>query len=77
MGYKVEVLDASLGGVFSCNNFTYKSKNSTLFVSFGAHPILEVKFRAELWQEHTGRDLNNLDSFEIPTFDMDMVSDYF
>ena len=24
-----------------------------------------------------GRDLNNLDSFEIPTFDMELVSDYF
>jgi len=63
---------------FSCNcNFTINPKNSTLFVSFGAHPILEVSLERTMTELMQGRDLNNLDSFEIPTFDMDMVSDYF
>ena len=78
LGYKVEVLDASLGGVFPVTAISLiNPKNSTLFVSFGAHPILEVSLERTMTELMQGRDLNNLDSFEIPTFDMDMVSDYF
>lgn len=78
LGYKVEVLDASLGGVFPVTAISLiNPKNSTLFVSFGAHPIIEVSLERTMTELMQGRDLNNLDSFEIPTFDMDMVSDYF
>ena len=78
LGYKIEVLDASLGGVFPVTAISLiNPKNSTLFVSFGAHPILEVSLERTLTELMQGRDLNNLDSFEIPTFDMDIVSDYF
>ena len=78
LGYKVEVLDASLGGVFPVTAISLiNPKNSTLFVSFGAHPILEVSLERTMTELMQGRDLNNLDSFEIPTFDMDIVSDYF
>ena len=78
LGYKVEVFDASLGGVFPVTAISFiNPKNSTLFVSFGSHPILEVSLERTMTELMQGRDLNNLDSFEIPTFDMELVSDYF
>lgn len=78
LGYKIEVLDASLGGVFPVTAISFiNPKNSTLFVSFGAHPILEVSLERTMTELMQGRDLDNLDSFEIPTFDMELVSDYF
>ena len=78
MGYIVEVLDSSLGGVFPVTAISFiNPKNSTLFVSFGAHPILEVSLERTMTELMQGRDLTNLDAFEIPTFDMDLVSDSF
>ncbi|CAM3535419.1 YcaO-like family protein [Arcobacter aquimarinus] len=78
LGYKVEVFDASLGGVFPVTAISFiNPKNSTLFVSFGSHPILEVSLERTMTELMQGRDLNNLNSFEIPTFDMELVSDYF
>ena len=78
LGYKVEVFDASLGGVFPVTAISFiNPKNSTLFVSFGSHPILEVSLERTMTELMQGRNLNNLDSFEIPTFDMELVSDYF
>lgn len=78
LGYKIEVFDASLGGVFPVTAISFiNPKNSTLFVSFGSHPILEVSLERTMTELMQGRDLNNLDSFEIPTFDMELVSDYF
>lgn len=77
-GYKIEVLDASLGGIFPVTAISLiNPKNSTLFVSFGAHPILEVSLERTMTELMQGRDLTNLDAFEIPTFDMELVSDYF
>ena len=76
LGYIVEVLDASLGGVFPVTAISLiNPKNSTLFVSFGAHPILEVSLERTMTELMQGRDLENLDSFEVPTFDMSVISD--
>jgi len=76
LGYIVEVLDASLGGKYPVTAISLiNPENSSLFVSFGAHPILEVSLERTMTELMQGRDLENLDAFEIPTFDMDFVSD--
>ena len=75
-GYIVEVLDASLGGKFPVTAISLiNPKNSTLFVSFGAHPILEVSLERTMSELMQGRGMDNLDAFEVPTFDMDFVAD--
>ena len=76
LGYIVEVLDASLGGKYPVTAISLiNPKNSSLFVSFSAHPILEVSLERTMTELMQGRGLDNLDSFEVPTFDMDFVSD--
>ena len=78
LGYIVEVLDASLGGEFPVTAISLiNPKNGTLFVSFGAHPILEVSLERTMTELMQGRNLEELDSFEMPTFDMSLVSDNF
>ncbi|AFL67823.1 YcaO-like family protein [Sulfurospirillum barnesii] len=77
-GFIVDVLDASLGGKFPVTAISLiNPKNNTLFVSFGAHPILEVSLERTMSELMQGRGLENLDTFEIPTFDMNLVSDSF
>ena len=76
LGYIVEVLDASLGGKYPVTAISLiNPENSSLFVSFGAHPILEVSLERTMTELMQGRELENLDSFEVPTFDMGFVSD--
>lgn len=76
LGYIVEVLDASLGGKYPVTAISLiNPKNSSLFVSFGAHPILEVSLERTMTELMQGRGVDNLDGFEVPTFDMDIVSD--
>lgn len=78
LGYIVEVLDATLGGVFPVTAISLiNPKNSTLFVSFGAHPILEVSLERTMTELMQGRSLENLDTFETPTFDMSIIEDSF
>ncbi|MCW8895819.1 YcaO-like family protein [Sulfurimonas sp.] len=78
LGYIVEVLDASLGGKFPVTAISLiNPNNSTLFVSFGAHPILEVSLERTMTELMQGRSLKNLDTFEVPTFDMSLVADSF
>ena len=78
LGYIVEVLDASLGGKFPVTAISFiNPKTSTLFVSFGAHPILEVSLERTMTELMQGRLLEDLDGFETPTFDMSMVADSF
>ena len=77
-GYIVEVLDASLGGEFPVTAISLiNPKNSTLFVSFGAHPILEVSLERTMTELMQGRNIDELDAFEVPTFDMSIVADSF
>nr|MBF0222088.1 YcaO-like family protein [Desulfobulbaceae bacterium] len=78
LGYIVEVLDASLGGKYPVTAISLiNPKKSSLFVSFGAHPILKVSLERTMTELMQGRDLKNLDSFEVPTFDMNFVSGSF
>ena len=77
-GFIVEILDASLGGKFPVTAISLiNPRNGTLFVSFGAHPILEVSLERTMSELMQGRGLDNLDAFEMPTFDMSIVSDSF
>lgn len=74
-GYIIDVLDASLGGKFPVTAISFiNPKNGTLFVSFGSHPILQVSLERTMTELMQGRDMDNLDNFEIPTFDMSIVS---
>jgi len=78
LGYIVNVLDASLGGKFPVTAISFiNPANATLFVSFGAHPILEVSLERTMTELMQGRGLDNLESFEVPTFDMSLVSESF
>ncbi len=78
LGYKIKVLDASLGGQFPVTAISLiNPNNATLFVSFGAHPMIEVALERTMTELMQGRSLENLDSFEVPTFDMSLVSDSF
>lgn len=77
-GFIVEILDASLGGKFPVTAISLiNPRNGTLFVSFGAHPILEVSLERTMSELMQGRGVENLDAFEMPTFDMSLVSDSF
>lgn len=74
-GYIIDVLDASLGGKFPVTAISFiNPKNGTLFVSFGSHPILQVSLERTMTELMQGRDIDNLDNFEMPTFDMSIVS---
>ncbi|HEX5622877.1 MAG TPA: YcaO-like family protein [Sulfuricurvum sp.] len=78
LGYIVEVLDASLGGKFPVTAISLiNPENGSLFVSFGAHPILQVSLERTMTELMQGRGLDNLDAFEAPTFDMSLVADSF
>lgn len=78
LGYIVKVLDASLGGKYPVTAISFiNPANATLFVSFGAHPILEVSLERTMTELMQGRGLENLESFEVPTFDMSIVSESF
>ncbi|HLD22778.1 MAG TPA: YcaO-like family protein [Sulfuricurvum sp.] len=78
LGYIVNVLDASLGGKYPVTAISFiNPANATLFVSFGAHPILEVSLERTMTELMQGRGLENLESFEVPTFDMSLVSESF
>ena len=78
LGYVVEVLDASLGGKFPVTAISFiNPQTSTLFVSFGAHPILEVSLERTMTELMQGRLLEDLEGFEVPTFDMSVVADSF
>ena len=78
LGYIVEVLDASLGGTFPVTAISLiNPQNASLFVSFGAHPILEVSLERTMTELMQGRNIEELDSFETPTFDMSLIADSF
>ncbi len=77
-GFEVLVLDASLGGIYPVVAIALINKaDGSLFVSFGAHPILQVALERTLTELMQGRDLNSLTGFEVPTFDSEQVASSF
>ena len=77
-GYEVLALDASLGGKYPVVAIALINRaDGSLFVSFGAHPILQVALERTLTELMQGRDLNSLTGFEVPTFDREQVASSF
>lgn len=74
-GFKLNIYDASLGGIYPVTAISFiNPKNNTLFLSFGSHPILEVSIERTLTELLQGREIDELNSFEKPTFDMEDIS---
>ena len=78
LGYKIDILDASLGGKFPVVAISLiDKKNSTIFYSFGSHPKLEVAIERTLTELLQGRTSKEFKNLEIPTFDLDYVKSSF
>ena len=76
-GYIVNVHDASLGGQFPVTAISIiNPKNSTIFLSFGSHPILEASLQRTMTELMQGRDLSKMDNFKRATFNSEIVADY-
>jgi ribosomal protein S12 methylthiotransferase accessory factor len=77
-GFIIKVLDASLGGKFPVVAISLIDPNeNSLFVSFGAHPILEVCLERTMTELMQGREVKDLSSFEKPSFNEDFINDNF
>ncbi len=77
-GFKLEVLDASLGGKFPCVAISLIDKiENSLFVSFGCHPILEVCIERTMTELMQGREVKDLNSFEKPSFNNILINNSF
>mgnify|MGYP000341996691 FL=1 len=76
-GYHLRIADASLGGRFPVMSVTLiNPDNATVFASFGAHPSFEVALERTVTELLQGRDLDQLDGFQAPSFDLDEVADH-
>ena len=74
LGYIIEVLDCSFGGQFPVTAISLVNPvTNTLFVSFGAHPILEVSLQRTMTELMQGRELSDLSTFEKPSFDKELI----
>ncbi|MGK0674004.1 MAG: 30S ribosomal protein S12 methylthiotransferase accessory factor YcaO [Halothiobacillaceae bacterium] len=75
-GFPIMVKDASLGGRYPVLNVTLLNPaNGGVYASWGAHPRFEVALERTLTELLQGRDLNELDGFHPPSFDLDEVAD--
>lgn len=76
-GYSLRIADASLGGRYPVMSVTLiNPMNATVFASFGAHPSFEVALERTVTELLQGRDLNQLDGFQSPSFDLEEVADH-
>ncbi len=76
-GYSLRIADASLGGRYPVMSVTLiNPTNATVFASFGAHPSFEVALERTVTELLQGRDLDQLDGFQSPSFDLDEVADH-
>ncbi|MCD6172285.1 MAG: YcaO-like family protein [Sulfurimonas sp.] len=77
-GFKLQVLDASLGGEFPVVAISLiDSKENSLFVSFGCHPILEVALERTMTELMQGRGVKDLKSFDKPSFNQSHINNSF
>ncbi len=75
-GIALSIRDASLGGQFPVINVTlFEQKTGRCFASFGAHPMFEVALERTLTESLQGRQLGNLDGFQVPVFDTFVVAE--
>ncbi|MFV2004957.1 MAG: 30S ribosomal protein S12 methylthiotransferase accessory factor YcaO [Gammaproteobacteria bacterium] len=76
-GYSLRIADASLGGRYPVMSVTLiNPSNATVFASFGAHPSFEVALERTVTELLQGRDLDQLDGFQSPSFDLEEVADH-
>lgn len=76
-GYRLRIADASLGGRYPVMSVTLiNASNATVFASFGAHPSFEVALERTVTELLQGRDLDQLDGFQSPSFDLEEVADH-
>lgn len=76
-GYPIICKDASLGGKFPVINVTLLNPNEgTVFASFGAHPKFEVALERTLTELLQGRQLDQLNVFSPPSFELEDVKDH-
>jgi ribosomal protein S12 methylthiotransferase accessory factor len=76
-GYNLRIADASLGGRYPVMSVTLiNPTNATVFASFGAHPSFEVALERTVTELLQGRDLDQLDGFQSPSFNLDEVADH-
>ena len=74
-GYHLKVADASLNGVYPVVSVTLiNPKDGSVFVSFGAHPCFEVALERTVTELLQGRELNQMDVFQAPIFDLEAVA---
>ncbi len=75
-GFPIVVKDASLGGLYPVVNVTLLNpRTGGVYASWGAHPRFEVALERTLTELLQGRDLDQLDGFHPPSFDLDEVAD--
>lgn len=74
-GYTLKVADASLGGKYPVMSVTLiNPKDGSVFASFGAHPSFEVALERTVTELLQGRNLDQLDVFHPPIFDLEEVA---
>ena len=74
-GYRLKVSDASLNGVYPVVSVTLiNPKDGSVFISFGAHPCFEVALERTVTELLQGRELNQMNVFQPPTFDLEAVA---
>lgn len=74
-GIRCDIRDASLDGKYPVIAIILTDMDDgRSFVSFGAHPILEVAIERTLTESLQGRQVNERDGFDYPTADNDLVA---
>jgi ribosomal protein S12 methylthiotransferase accessory factor len=76
-GYPIICKDASLGGKYPVINVTLLNQSEgTAFASFGAHPKFQVALERTLTELLQGRQLDQLNVFSPPSFELEDVKDH-
>ena len=76
-GYPILCKDASLGGKYPVINVTLLNpQEGTAFASFGAHPKFQVALERTLTELLQGRNLDQLNVFSPPSFELEDVKDH-
>ena len=74
-GYHLKVADASLGGIYPVISVTLiNPSDGSVFASFGAHPCFEVALERTVTELLQGRELNQMNVFHPPIFDLEEVA---
>lgn len=75
-GLAVSVRDSSLGEKYPVISvILFEQISGQCFASFGAHPIFEIAIERTLTESLQGRKLGQLDGFQTPVFDVELVAD--